>query len=538
MRVVIFTGHADFESSQWWPVIVKSPSVDSVLVCRQLPPSMSGAAGRFWRNVRKHGILWIPYRFAYEAISIARGFLPSGLEPVRPAARSLAVERIEVAKLAAPETVARVREWHPDLGVSIGAPILKPELFSIPSLGTLNVHEGKVPDFRGAPPAFWELTQGATEIGATVHWVEAGLDTGPIIAEARAPIYPFDRRDQLEARVDELALHVLDVALRRVLSGDAKGNPQADGGRTNRGPLLRARFTLARRLFWRRLRRAAHPMYVAKMLFIMLWMAVVRPLRDLVRTIRGRHPVRVFTFHRVTDLCRDGMTVPPSVFLRQMSWIQRHHEVVDIGRAVALLAGDTPLRRPVAAITFDDGYGSVLRAALPATKAVGVTATCFVCTDLVGTDARLAHDRESPVREWMDLMTWTELDELRAAGWTLGAHTATHPRLSQLTGDALKREVADPLARLKAHTGEPSVAMAYPFGQPADITPEGVAAVRASGYTALFSDFGGENFRGDDPFRLRRIEVGGNHDTLAWKASSLGLDLVKLRNRVRRTAKD
>lgn len=71
--------------------------------------------------------------------------------------------------------------------------------------------------------------------------------------------------------------------------------------------------------------------------------------------------------------------------------------------------------------------------------------------------------------------------------------------------------------------------MAYPFGQQTDITPEGMKLAASLGYTACCSDFGGENFPSPATFHIRRIELGGNHPTLAWKTRAHGVDLGDLR---------
>src|SRR5471032_2914378 len=219
------------------------------------------------------------------------------------------------------------------------------------------------------------------------------------------------------------------------------------------------------------------------------------------------------------------MTVAPATFQEQVEYIRRHHAVVGLDDALAVLSRRTPIRRPIAVITFDDGYVSVARAAKPVLDAAGVTAACFVCTGLADPEARLAHDADSPVRDWLPTMDWRELHALRTAGWHIGGHTSHHARLSAITGSELAREIEQPLAALRALTSGASAAMAYPFGGKTDITPEGVAIARASGFRALFSNFGGENRPGADLFALRRIDLGGDHDPLMWKAMARRLDL-------------
>ena len=54
--------------------------------------------------------------------------------------------------------------------------------------GSINIHQGLTPYYRGGPPVFWELYNGEREIGATVHFVESKVDTGEIIAQETLPL--------------------------------------------------------------------------------------------------------------------------------------------------------------------------------------------------------------------------------------------------------------------------------------------------------------------------------------------------------------
>src|SRR5437870_2000076 len=91
-----------------------------------------------------------------------------------------------------------VRSLKPDLGVVYGTRILKPCLFSIPRLGSINIHKRKVPDYRGGGPVgLWELLDGQREIGVTVHQVTEKLDEGAIVNSSTIPIEPFDNLKSL-----------------------------------------------------------------------------------------------------------------------------------------------------------------------------------------------------------------------------------------------------------------------------------------------------------------------------------------------------
>lgn len=538
-RVAIFTTLPDFESSPWWTEITEAPGVEALLIVRQISSrKLVDILRRFRRNVRKHGLLFVPYRMALLLCSLlARLARPRGARISFPTA-PWPVESVESENIHDSSTLEVIRHWEPDLGLSIGAPVLKRSLFAIPKSGTLNVHLGKVPDFRGAPPGFWELWADAREIGATIHWIDDGLDTGPVVASATALIYERDTLAHVEARASELGRGLLSAALRDVLAGCDKGTLQQGTGQTNRAPTIGQRFVLWRRRALRRARaRAADPLGVVKIGVARAWLLVWRPVRDLVRTVRASHPVRVFTFHRLTDLCRDGMTVSPATFERQLEFIRRHHEIVGLDRAIELLAEGQRLKRPVAALTFDDAYSTVGRVAGPIMRRRGLPGTCFACTAFVGTQRRFDHDSTSVVRNNMDVMDWSELDALRQSGWEIGAHTANHVNLATVTGATLHDEVSSPRSVLSKWSASPRVALAYPFGGREDITTDGVLAAKEAGYTALLSNFGGENVPGDDPFLVRRVDLGGDHEEVMWKAAALGLDLGGWKQRMGREEK-
>jgi peptidoglycan/xylan/chitin deacetylase (PgdA/CDA1 family)/folate-dependent phosphoribosylglycinamide formyltransferase PurN len=526
MRIAVFTGNRELEKTPFWAATLRAPGLTAVLTCRQRRvDSPSAALRRQLRNIRKHGLIWIPYRMTVAVLgAINRGGHDDALLPEAPA--GVSSEVLEVESLHDPDTIQRITEWAPDLGVSLGAPILKPALFRIPRLGTINLHSGKVPEFRGAPPGFWELYTGAQEIGATVHWVDEGLDTGPVLAQAIAPIYPRDTLPDVQERAAELGALCLETTFERLHRGDLTGTPQTASGRTYRAPLVKERLRFGVRMLRARLRRAAWASRIPKTVAYSASLWLIRPVRDWARKLRKRHPVRVFTFHRVWTLSRDGMSVPPDLFRRQVEYIRRHHAIVTLDEALATLNTGRRLERPMAVLTFDDGYGSVYRQARPILARHSLTAACFVSTDLIGTTRRFPHDQGS-AREFAEAMNWDQVRGLAEGGWTIGGHGATHARLSDCSRDQLTFELSKPLSELQSKVGMVNVAMSYPFGQRDDITSDGLALGKELGYRACMSDFGGENFPPVDAFHVKRIDVGGDQPDIAWKARVHGIDLAR-----------
>ena len=91
------------------------------------------------------------------------------------------------------ESIDLMKRSNADLGIIWGTNILKESVFKIPRLGSINIHQGLAPYYRGGPPVFWELYNGEPEVGITVHFVEAKVDTGAIITQEKVPLkYDYD----------------------------------------------------------------------------------------------------------------------------------------------------------------------------------------------------------------------------------------------------------------------------------------------------------------------------------------------------------
>jgi folate-dependent phosphoribosylglycinamide formyltransferase PurN len=124
----------------------------------------------------------------------------------------------------------RLRERDVDVALSLGNRLLSEETFSIPRLATVNVHHGAVPDYRGGPPVFWELKDGLDDVGYTIHRVDSGIDTGPVLAAGRVPIVRAATiADTLAATLPTLhdaSLDALELVLAALARGEARAQPQ------------------------------------------------------------------------------------------------------------------------------------------------------------------------------------------------------------------------------------------------------------------------------------------------------------------------
>jgi folate-dependent phosphoribosylglycinamide formyltransferase PurN len=159
------------------------------------------------------------------------------------------------------EAMGLMRAAEADLGVVWGTNILKECVFRIPRLGSINIHQGLAPYYRGGPPVFWELFNGEREIGVTVHFVESKVDTGEIIAQETLPLnYDYSYGLNYEAFIADYRSRMMDHCVRLMVNavkliadGAARPRPQNTNlGTRYRLPVKHEKDELRRRLRMRR----------------------------------------------------------------------------------------------------------------------------------------------------------------------------------------------------------------------------------------------------------------------------------------------
>jgi len=147
--------------------------------------------------------------------------------PVKVLAESRGLRLLQPEKPSGDVFVAALRRFKPDLGVVVAyGHVLRQQVLDIPRLGMLNVHASLLPKLRGAAPIQWALAGGETETGVSIMRMEAGLDSGPVYAQARIPIEPGDTGGSLTSRLAELGAQTLVEILPSIAKGAARATPQ------------------------------------------------------------------------------------------------------------------------------------------------------------------------------------------------------------------------------------------------------------------------------------------------------------------------
>lgn len=160
--------------------------------------------------------------------------------PVASAARGLGVPLLQPSRIRDPETIEAIRALRPDLGVLADYGQIVPQaLLDVFGHGILNVHPSLLPRHRGASPIPATIVAGDSETGVTLIRMDAGLDTGPIVAVHRWDLSGDETAPELEARAAAAGADLVATTLSPWLRGDVAAIPQAAHGVTVTRPLRR-----------------------------------------------------------------------------------------------------------------------------------------------------------------------------------------------------------------------------------------------------------------------------------------------------------
>jgi peptidoglycan/xylan/chitin deacetylase (PgdA/CDA1 family) len=223
------------------------------------------------------------------------------------------------------------------------------------------------------------------------------------------------------------------------------------------------------------------------------------PRRSLLRSLAERRSV-ILAYHGVGPSLSDAdpnfLRVPAERFRAQVESLQTAgFELVTVAELAARANGGDP-PPGLAAVSFDDGMEDNYSTALPILRDLGAPATVYVTTGLIG-------QRNPWIEYEAHMMSAEQLLELHAEGWELGAHTVTHPDLSQLDRDECVRELGESRATLEELTGEPVRTFAYPFCK---YGPEALDAVRETGFQAAVTCHGRGGW---SPYEMKRQMITG-----------------------------
>lgn len=134
-----------------------------------------------------------------------------------------------ITDLNDPGFVAELAETRPDFLLSFqAAQLMKAALLATPAMGALNLHLGPLPRYRGVAPIAWALINGEATTGVTLHHIEVGIDSGPIISSKSVPIGAEDTGRTTYDRCSEAGVELFRESWPGVRRETPRGMPQAE----------------------------------------------------------------------------------------------------------------------------------------------------------------------------------------------------------------------------------------------------------------------------------------------------------------------
>jgi len=254
--------------------------------------------------------------------------------------------------------------------------------------------------------------------------------------------------------------------------------------------------------------------------------------------------VLVLSYHglRPADFAGDlpfaNLHIAADVFEEHCRVLAEHCHPIGLDAWSAANEGGRALPSRPVLLTFDDGYRSVFELARPILRRYRIPAVIFVCSNPVRDqrlfwfdalarkrgEAAVSDARASGGADWRDLaghhataadesdplspMTRDHVAQLAAEGFTIGAHTASHAPLAELSPDDQRCELEMCRDALTEWTGLRIDTLAYPWGKRgADYTIESVDLGRAAGFRTAFSTHVGFAAPSQDPLERSRFVV-------------------------------
>lgn len=148
--------------------------------------------------------------------------------PVKQYAVSQGLKVLQPEKLKNEEFVAELRSLNADLQIVVAFRMLPEVVWSMPRLGTFNLHASLLPQYRGAAPINWAVINGDTETGITTFFLKHEIDTGEVIDQVRVPIADTDNVEVVYGRLMRLGGDLVLKTVDAILEGSVKTIPQEE----------------------------------------------------------------------------------------------------------------------------------------------------------------------------------------------------------------------------------------------------------------------------------------------------------------------
>ena len=177
----------------------------------------------------------------------------------------------------------------------------------------------------------------------------------------------------------------------------------------------------------------------------------------------GNLKVPVLTYHSIDD-SGSVISTTPGKFQSQMQYLaESSFKVISLKDVTICIRENRPFPSEAVAITFDDGFKNIYDIAYPVLKEFGFKATVFLVPGYCGKNNQF--DGQLEGIPTMDLLGWDEIMEMAINGIDIGAHTMSHPNLSELSIDQACEEIVKSKSMIEKQLDMDVLFFAYPYGK-------------------------------------------------------------------------
>ena len=249
----------------------------------------------------------------------------------------------------------------------------------------------------------------------------------------------------------------------------------------------------------------------------------------------SKHPgIPILMYHALAEQ-RDPFASPlhlsPDMFRRQIEWLaSNRYQAITPDELPSKLSKNKDGDK-FCLISFDDGYHSLFVHAAPLLKKYGFAATLYLTAAITGQNNFDAMQGVDPVTipAGDRPLSWQEVKEMAANGWSVQSHSVSHADHSRLSSDQMLQELNESKRIIEQQTGQPVHHYAFPFGK---YNAAALKMVKEAGYKSAATVHSGLCSATGDPYRLPRLELNIN-DTMTGFINKIEKGFVSPKQKIR-----
>ena len=233
---------------------------------------------------------------------------------------------------------------------------------------------------------------------------------------------------------------------------------------------------------------------------------IKRFIAAMVKPYSGRQNRKlsiILNYHSINPAHK--FATKPEDFLLQMEYLVSNFTVVSLLDFYEMRITKRAFPDKLAVVTFDDGYEDNYEYAFPILKKYGIKACIFLTTGFINGEIDIT--QKHIAYRGLKALKWDQILEMREKCITFGAHTHTHPILTEISLENAEKEIVQSKKILEEKLDEPVELFAYPLGQPKTFNSSIIKLLKRHRFKLACSTLWGSDNTNVDLFSLHRIRI-------------------------------